>query len=134
LHLSNKHLKFFILPLGLLIFHQLRNWKTTRKQFVHQNPACISLCGFNMINLLFEVFDLIVVLVAISSMYQGIEICHPIYFQLFVNLIITFVSTLFNICVTLIFDKELRQRLVITSNILSLVYVTVSWFVLSVLR
>ena len=73
-------------------------------------------------------------LVTIFGMYQGIEIRHPLYAVLFLNLIVAFATTVTHIVGFTVLPID---KFVIVSNLLnsqSLYYHCTSWCVTSVIR
>jgi hypothetical protein len=73
-------------------------------------------------------------LVTIFGMYQGIEIRHPLYAVLFLNLVVAFATTVTHIVGFTVLHID---KFVIVSNLLnsqSLYYHCTSWCVTSVIR
>ena len=70
----------------------------------------------------------------IGGMYQGIEICHPIYALLFTNLVFPFVLTVVDISLYFASPFEVRYRQTLFVNSMCALFHTTCWSVISVLR
>jgi len=70
----------------------------------------------------------------IFEMYRRVEIEHPIFFILFVNLLVTEISLMVDFTIMLGFPEEKIPQLVTFNNYLCLQFHTVSWMVVAVQR
>jgi hypothetical protein len=81
-----------------------------------------------------EVCNVILILIAIYQMYFGIEIGHPLYGILFINLILSFVSSILNISIFPFITTFKYSTLVYGNIVTYLVFYLSSWCVVSTLR
>jgi len=81
-----------------------------------------------------EYFNLFFLSCALYGMYQGIEIAHPLYAVLFLNLIIPLISTIFDIIVFFFISSVSYVKFSNAMNGLSLFFHCTSWCVTSLLR
>jgi hypothetical protein len=81
-----------------------------------------------------EVINVTVLLIGVYQMYFGIEIGHPIYGLLFLNLVLALVSSLINIFIFPFLTDFKYSTIVSGNNITYLVFYLSCWCVLSVLR
>ena len=81
-----------------------------------------------------DYFNLLFLLAAVLFMYHGVEISHPLYFILFVNLVIPLFASVTNICTYKIISTE--KYLMLTSSLsgFCLKFHCNCWLVTSILR
>jgi hypothetical protein len=73
-------------------------------------------------------------LMANYGMYQGISISHPVYPLLFSNLMFSFVATVLNLLVVIVFPFNIWIRFSLYGNGFSVHFHLTSWSIISVLR
>ena len=81
-----------------------------------------------------ECINLILLLMAIYGMHHGIEIGHPLYAILFLNLIIALCFTLFDIVGFVFLPADKFMTLTNTNSGLSLFFHCTSWCITSIIR
>jgi len=86
-----------------------------------------------MIQLVLEVFILAFMGFITFEMYRRVEIRHPIFFMLFVNLIVTEISVVIDFALMILSPTNFDEAFAI-NNYLCLQFHTVSWLILSIQR
>ena len=81
-----------------------------------------------------EFASLICLLSGIYGMFQGIEVCHPIYAVLFTNLVSALLSTILNLVLFTNLEIETYVRFANASNGWYLVFHCNAWCITSILR
>lgn len=87
-----------------------------------------------MIEWILELAVVVFMAFIIFEMYQRIEISHPIFFLLFVNLLATEVSLLVDLNLMIFLAPVSLAEPFVFNNYLCLQFHTVSWLVLSLQR
>ena len=90
--------------------------------------------GLPLLLVIPEYFNLFFLLAAVLLMYQGVEISHPLYFILFVNLVIPLSASINNICAYKIITTEKYFMMASFLNGFCLEFHCNCWFVTSILR
>ncbi len=106
------------------------NNSTPSESYVTENPIFV----VQLLCVMPEYFNLFFLICCLYGMYQGIEIGHPVYAVLFLNLIVPTISTAFDIAVFFFistFNYVLFSNFV---NGLTIFFHCTSWCVTSVLR
>ena len=78
--------------------------------------------------------SLVCLLAGICGMFQGIEVCHPIYAVLFTNLVSALLSTILNLVLFTNLEIETYVRFANASNGWYLVFHCNAWCITSILR
>ncbi len=81
-----------------------------------------------------ETINIWLLLIGIYGMYQGIQIIHPIYAVLFLNLLVQFVSSGISLVAFPVLESDKFVRLSNGNNSLSLLFHCTAWCVTSILR
>jgi len=81
-----------------------------------------------------EWFNLIFIIIGVYTMYFGIEIYHPLYAILFLNLIIALATTVINLFIFMIMCSEQYVRISNAINGISIGFHFNCWCVSSILR
>ena len=72
--------------------------------------------------LTFELIGLILLGLGVSGMYQGIEIAHPVYSVLFLNLCFNFGVTLINLVLVIVVPLNAWVRTTINTNFCGMLF------------
>ena len=106
------------------------NNSTSSDSYIIDNPIYI----LQVCCVLPEYFNLFFLSCGLYGMYQGIEIAHPLYAVLFLNLIVPLISSILDISVFFFISTNKYIKFANVMNSISLFFHCTSWCVTSVLR
>jgi len=81
-----------------------------------------------------EYFNLVFLLLGIYGMYQGIEIQHPLYAMIFLNLIVALFFTLLDLAVFFFLSTDRFVSILNASSTVALFFHCTCWCVTSIIR
>jgi len=81
-----------------------------------------------------EFVNLIFLIIGVYAMYNGIEICHPLYAVLFLNLVIALAATVINLFTFMVVHSEQYVRISNAMNGISIGFHCNCWCISSIIR
>jgi hypothetical protein len=109
----------------------MNNSSSTSEVFQHIGEANIFL---QLCLVLPEYVCLLLLIIGIYTMFHGIEIIHPLYTALFLNLLVSSLSTVINIAAFSLVSIEKYVKVTNLSNSISTHFHCTSWCITSIIR
>ena len=81
-----------------------------------------------------EYFNLITLLLGMYGMYQGVEIQHPLYSVLLVNLIVSWFSSILNCIAFVLLPTLLYLKLTVSGSAIVLYFHCICWLLTNIIR